>query len=117
MIREKKNQKPKIEMSKRDVEFAKETLSRFVNGEMGSAKDVAAQMSRDHRYLQQEMFKICYEYIRILAMNHGHGRYDGRNEWACETAAKMLAADPGLAIRRGEWDELQERLSRIAAGG
>lgn len=102
-------------ISESDIKFAKRTLSDFVNGEMSSPKTVAAQMANDHRYLQQEMFKICYEYIRILAMNYEHNQYDPRNEWACETANKMLSNidAPELAILPYEWDEYEERKRAI----
>lgn len=65
-------------------------LSEFVNGRIRSPKRVAEEMAKDHRYLQQEMFKICYEYMKILAENNDKGWYDARNEWACNTAKKMI---------------------------
>ena len=57
---------------------------------MCKPKDVAEKMAKDHRYLQSEMFKVCLEYIEILAENADKGYYDGRNKWACETAKKMV---------------------------
>ena len=64
-------------------------FSNFVNGRMNSTHKVAEGMARDHRYLQQQMFKVCLEYIKILAENADKGYYDGRNEWAC-TASKYM---------------------------
>ena len=63
--------------------FARQ-ISDYVNGKMGSAQKTAELMSRDHRYLQQEMFKIFLEYMKILSRNYKDGRYDARNEWACK---------------------------------
>lgn len=76
-----------------DVEktFA-ELFSDFVNGYCHDKKKVAELMSRDHRYLQNEMFKIFVEYVKILAKNYENRFYDGRNEWACETAKKFVDA-------------------------
>lgn len=101
-------------ISEKDVEFAKSTLSNFVNGGMSSAKTVAAQMSMDHRYLQSEMFKICLEYIKILAMNYQHGRFDGRNEHACQLANDIVSCTPNIPnLTENDWEEYQERLNAI----
>lgn len=67
-------------------------FSDFVNGEMISSEKVAEGMANDHRYLQQEMFKVCYEYVRKLSENYEKGYYDPRNEWACKTANMMFNA-------------------------
>ena len=64
----------------------------FVNGRMSDARSVAERMSKSHRYLVQQMFSVCYEFIRILAENCDQGRYDPRNEHACKTAKKMWNA-------------------------
>lgn len=53
---------------------------------IGGAKACAKKMAVEHRYLQQEMFKVCLEYIKVLAENCEKGVYDGRNEWACKTS-------------------------------
>ena len=37
-------------------------FSNFVNGKLTSSKDVANKMAQDHRYLQEEMFKVCMKY-------------------------------------------------------
>ena len=47
-------------------------------------------MAREHRYLQQEMFKVCLEYVKILAQNAENGRFDPRNEWACKASKYMI---------------------------
>lgn len=53
-------------------------------------KAAAMKMAQDHRYLQNEMFKVCLEYIKILAENCDKGYYDPRNEWACKTSKEMI---------------------------
>lgn len=57
---------------------------------IGGAKAAARKMARDHRYLQNEMFKVCLEYIKILAENHKNGKYDARNQYACQASEYMI---------------------------
>ena len=64
----------------------------FVNGRLRSSKKVAERMCTEHRYLQQEMFKVCLEYIKKLAENYNNGYFDGRNEWSCETSKLIVDA-------------------------
>lgn len=64
----------------------------FVNGGMSDERKVAHRMANSHRYLIQQMFKVCYEFIRILAEYAEKGYYDPRDEWACKTAQKMWDA-------------------------
>lgn len=102
-------------ISENDIKFAKQTISDFVNGQMYSAKTVATQISMDHPYIQHQFFKICYEYIRIMAMKHEHGQYDPRNEWACETAYAMLdnAKYPDLETLSFEWNNYEDLKRQI----
>lgn len=51
---------------------------------IGGEKACAKKMAVEHRYLQQEMFKVCLEYMKVLAKNYENGIYDGRNEWSCQ---------------------------------
>lgn len=67
-------------------------FSNFVNGRLRNNKKVAERMCTEHRFLQQEMFKVCLEYIKKLAENYGKGYYDGRNKWACETSSLIVEA-------------------------
>ena len=62
----------------------------FVNGKLISKKKVAERMCREHRYLQNEMFKVCLEYIKLLAENCENGRFDPRNKYAAETSKKII---------------------------
>lgn len=62
----------------------------FVNGKCHSKKKVAEKMCREHRYLQNEMFKVCLEYIKKLAENCEKEWFDGRNKYACETSKKII---------------------------
>ena len=62
----------------------------FVNGKLISRKKVAERMCREHRYLQNEMFKVCLEYIKKLAENCENGWFDPRNQYAAETSKKII---------------------------
>lgn len=65
-------------------------FSSFVNGKLDSRERVAEKMSHEHRYLQQEMFKVCLSYIQKLAKDYENGVFDGRNEWACKTSSMIV---------------------------
>lgn len=70
--------------------FARQ-FSDFVNGKCGyNYKETAELLAKDHRYLQNEMFKIMLEYIKILAENYDKGWYDPRNEYACNASKHMI---------------------------
>jgi hypothetical protein len=64
----------------------------FVNGKCHDKKKVANLMCREHRYLQNEMFKVCMEYIKKLDENASTGYYDPRNQYACNTAKIIINA-------------------------
>ena len=67
-------------------------FSSFVNGKCYNKEKVAELMSREHRYLQSEMFFVCLAYIRKMAENYDENCYDLRNEYACHTAKQMISA-------------------------
>ena len=67
-------------------------FSDFVNHTAYSKVKIAEGMCTEHRYLQQEMFKVCLEYIKKLAENYNNDYYDGRNEWSCETSKLIVDA-------------------------
>jgi len=79
---------PKVGEDRDDV-FARQ-FSDFMNGRCNDIQKVASLMAHDHRYLQQQMFKVCLEYIKILADNYENRYFDGRNEWACTASKHML---------------------------
>ena len=82
------NMCPKADEDNDDV-FAR-FFSNFVNGKCNDKKKVAELMCKDHRYLQNEMFHICLEYIKQLAENCEKGWYDARNRYAAETSKKII---------------------------
>lgn len=73
----------------RDDVFAR-FFGNYVNRCPNDFKRAAKGMGREHRYLQNEMFKLCLEYIKVLAEHYENGCYDGRNEYAAETSKKII---------------------------
>ena len=73
-------------ISEQDKAFAKE-FTNFVNGRMCSAEKTGKELTRAHRYLQQQMFRVFISFMRQLAFNYQKGSYDQRNEWASRLAA------------------------------
>lgn len=65
-------------------------FSNYVNRCPNDFKKAAKAMGREHRYLQSEMFKMCIEYIKVLAEHYNNGCYDPRNKWACSTAYSII---------------------------
>lgn len=76
-----------VTISEQDKAFAKE-FANFVNGRMCSAKNTGRELTRAHRYLQQQMFKVFVGFMRQLAYNYQKGAYDDRNEWASRLASE-----------------------------
>ena len=74
-------------ISEQDKAFAKE-FANFVNGRMCSADQTGKELTRAHRYLQQQMFKVFIGFMRQLAYNYQKGTYDDRNEWASRLASE-----------------------------
>ena len=63
----------------------------YVNRCPNDFKKAAKTMGREHRYLQNEMFKVCMAYIKVLKEAYEEKRYDGRNEYAVKTANMILS--------------------------
>ena len=75
-----------VTISEQDKAFAQE-FANFVNGRMCSAENTGRELTRAHRYLQQQMFKMFVGFMRQLAYNYQKGSYDDRNEWASRLAS------------------------------
>ena len=67
-------------------------FSNYVNRCPNDFQRAAKAMGREHRYLQNEMFKVFMEYVKVLAKNASNGCYDPRNQWACNTAKQIVSA-------------------------
>ena len=62
-------------ISERDKAFAQE-FANFVNGSMCSPDQTGRELTKAHRYLQQQMFKVFIGFMRQLAFNYQKGSYD-----------------------------------------
>ena len=80
-----------------DDVFARQ-FSNYVNRCPNDFKKAAKAMGRDHRYLQNEMFKVCIEYFKVLEQAYLDDRYDDRKSWAVRTANKALSL-----LRADDW--------------
>lgn len=74
----------------RDDVFAR-FFGNYVNRCPNDFKRAAKAMAREHRYLQNEMFKMCIEYFKVLEEAYLNDAYDPRNQWAVKTANKALS--------------------------
>ena len=94
LLMEKVYQRFKYDLCPKSGEDTDDVFARFfgnfVNGKCHSKKKVAEKMCKEHRYLQNEMFHVCLEYIKKLAENCENGYYDPRNKYAAETSKKII---------------------------
>lgn len=79
-----------VTISEQDKAFVQEFVN-FVNGRMCSAENTGRELTRAHRYLQQEMFKVLIGFVRQLAYNYQNGYYDDRNEWSSRLASEAYS--------------------------
>ena len=59
-------------ISERDKAFAQE-FANFVNGSMCSPDQTGRELTKAHRYLQQQMFKVFLGFMKQLAHNYQQG--------------------------------------------
>jgi hypothetical protein len=64
----------------------------YVNGRCHDKKKVAKLMCNEHRYLQNEMFLLFMKFVEKLCEDAKKGNYDGRNQYACNTAKIIINA-------------------------
>lgn len=77
-----------MEVSEKDKAFA-QGFADFVNGSMCSADRTGRELTRAHRYLQQQMFNVFLGFVKQLAYNHRKGFYDERNELASQYSEEV----------------------------
>jgi len=72
-------------------EVVAELLKEFVNrASRDEIKELATDLSHTHRTHVQSMFGLFLQFSKVLAANREAGFFDARNEYACETAAKIM---------------------------
>lgn len=67
-------------------------MTDIVNSTLFSPRTAAEQCSKDHRYLQEQLFIFCMHYLDELSESFHNRRYDARNEFSCSSAAKIVDA-------------------------
>ena len=67
-------------------------ISNIVNNTLFSPVEVGVELTTDHRYLQNELFKTFLHFAGQLARNEAKGNFDGRNEFACECSKVIIKA-------------------------
>mgnify|MGYP003298018847 CR=1 FL=1 len=67
-------------------------ISDIVNSTLFNPMEVGIELTTDHRYLQNEEFKMFLHFTGQLARNYENGNFDGRNEFACKCAKVMVDA-------------------------
>lgn len=67
-------------------------ISNIVNNTLFSPVEVGVELSTDHRYLQNELFKTFLHFAGQLARNEAKGHYDDRNEFACKCSKVVIKA-------------------------
>lgn len=69
-----------------------DTLSRAVNAGQAKPKEFAAEVTNDHRTLQQLTFGLFLECIREWAKDCDSGHFDARNEATVKASKRMVEA-------------------------
>ena len=77
-------------MSRKTGEEMAIEFSDFVNVSTHDRQEFADQVTREHRYLQQEMFNAMLKCIENWSEAKDSGRYDARNEYAVKASKAMI---------------------------
>lgn len=67
-------------------------ISELVNSTLFSPLATGVELTTDHRYLQNELFKMFLHFAGQLSRNHETGKFDDRNEFACRCSKVMIEA-------------------------
>ena len=64
----------------------------FVNAMANDSriKKFCKTMGKQHRTLQQSFSKLCYAWLRFQSDQYANNNFDGRNEYACKVAHKIM---------------------------
>lgn len=77
---------------KESIENAK-SISNIFNNYTSSSRVIAVYLAtKEHRYLQDKEFKMMLDFIALKARDYKEGRYDARNELACQISKVMFDA-------------------------
>ncbi len=90
-------------------------ISEIVNSTSFNEVKVGVQLSTDHRYLVNQMFKTFLHLSGQLCRNFEQGKFDGRNEFACKCSAVIVDAleKAGLYERKYWYTEYNKILNNL----
>jgi hypothetical protein len=77
-------------MARKNGEEMAIEFSDFVNVSTHDRQEFADQVTREHRYLQQEMFNAMMKCIENWEKAYDSGYYDARNEYAVKASKAMI---------------------------
>jgi len=85
--------------AKEKRELLAEQMSRFINGASDrDIKELATDMTRDHRSLVQMKMGLFIRFCSVLAEQEKEGRYDARNEYSVKLASQIMKLTDGFTI-------------------
>ena len=67
-------------------------ISELVNSTLFNPIQVGVELTTEHRYLINEFFKATLHFMGQLKRDYEQGKFDGRDEFACKCASKMVDA-------------------------
>ena len=67
-------------------------LSNFVNGMGNDKRGFVEGVTKEHRFLQQEMFDLFFSCMLEWSTYYEEDNYDGRNEHACKLSNEIMEA-------------------------
>ena len=69
-----------------------DNISEMVNKMSFNPMQVGVELTTDHRYLVNKMFKTFLHFTSQLSRNYENGKYDARNEYACKCSKVIIDA-------------------------
>lgn len=71
---------------------AAEKIEDIVNNMSFNTLETGVKLTRIHRYLVNELFKMFVHFAGQLARRYDNGSYDGRDSYACECSRIIIDA-------------------------
>ena len=69
-----------------------EKIEAIVNNMSFNTLETGVKLTRIHRYLVNELFKMFVHFAGQLARRYDNGTYDGRDSYACECSRIIIDA-------------------------
>ena len=77
-----------------------EKIEAVVNNMSFDTLETGVKLTRIHRYLVNELFKMFVHFAGQLARRYNEGSYDGRDSYACECSRIIIDA----LAEKGKYD-------------